>query len=168
MEIRQVSEINSAQAQQLAQILLDAVNDGASVGFLKSFSASDAENYWLTVNSALDDKHRLWIACENGLIIATAQLILSSSINARHRAEVAKLLVASNFRGRKIASKIMSEIEQEASKLDVTLLLLDTQTGSSAESIYQHLGWQKVGEIPNYAKLPNGVLAATSYFYKLV
>ena len=168
MEIRQISEITSAQAQQLAKILLDAVNDGASVGFLEPFSLSDAASYWLKVNLALNDKHRLWIVLENDLIIATVQLILSSSINAWHRAEVVKLLVASDCRGRQISSTLMAELEKVACELGVSLLLLDTQSGSTAEHIYIHLGWQKVGEIPNYAKLPNGVLAATSYFYKLI
>ena len=70
MEIRQISEITSAHAQQLAKILLDAVNDGASVGFLKPFSLSDAASYWLKVNLALNDKHRLWIVLENDLILA--------------------------------------------------------------------------------------------------
>ncbi len=62
----------------------------------------------------------------------------------------------------------MAELEAEAHKLGITLLLLDTQTGSTTEIIYQHQGWQKIGEIPNYAKNPKGVLCSTSYFYKLI
>ncbi len=167
MEIKQISEITLEQKAQLSQILMNAVSGGASVGFMLPFSVKDAEHYWSMVNSSLNSHHLLWVAIENNSIIATVQLILAQSLNGQHRAEVVKLLVSPHFRGQKIATKLMDALETEAHKLEITLLLLDTQTGSTAEIIYQHLGWQKVGEIPNYAKSPSGVLCSTSYFYKL-
>ena len=168
MEIRQISEITLEQKAQLSQILVDAVSGGASVGFMLPFSVKDSENYWSMIDSKLGNHHLLWIAIENNSIIATVQLILAQSLNGQHRAEVVKLLVSPHFRGQKTATKLMNALETEAHKLGIALLLLDTQTGSKAETIYQHLGWQKIGEIPNYAKNPNGVLCSTSYFYKLI
>ena len=32
--------------------------------------------------------------------------------------------------------------------------------------VYRRLGWQKVGEIPEYAAMPDGELRATAYYYK--
>lgn len=168
MEIRQISEITLEQKAQLSQILMNAVSGGASVGFMLPFCLKDADSYWSMIDSSLSNHHLLWVAIENNSIIATVQLILTKSQNGQHRAEVVKLLVSSHFRGQKIATKLMNALEAEAHKLGITLLLLDTQTGSKAETIYQHLGWQKIGEIPNYAKNPNGVLCSTSYFYKLI
>ena len=168
MEIKPISEITSEQKKQLSQVLVEAVNGGASVGFMLPFSINDAENYWSMIDSNLNNHHLLWVAVENYLIIATVQLILTKSQNGQHRAEVVKLLVSPHFRGQKVATKLMNALETEAHKLGITLLLLDTQTGSTAETVYQHLGWQKVGEIPNYAKNPSGVLCSTSYFYKLI
>jgi hypothetical protein len=49
-----------------------------------------------------------------------------------------------------------------------SLLVLDTIAGSQAESVYRHLGWQKVGEIPDYAAMPSGELRATVYYFKRV
>lgn len=47
-----------------------------------------------------------------------------------------------------------------------TILVLDTQPGSQAEFIYEHLGWSKVGNIPDYVASPDGSLHTTAYFYK--
>ena len=39
-------------------------------------------------------------------------------------------------------------------------------TGSHAETVYQHLGWHKVGDVPDYAAEPDGTLHATAIHYK--
>ncbi|RRR00954.1 GNAT family N-acetyltransferase, partial [Enterococcus faecalis] len=53
-------------------------------------------------------------------------------------------------------------------KHGVSVLVLDTATGSGAETFYQRAGWQKVGEIPRYALMPDGAMTATSVFYKFL
>lgn len=47
-----------------------------------------------------------------------------------------------------------------------TLLVLDTVTGSAAERLYAREGWQRCGEIPNYALWPDGAPCATTIFFK--
>jgi hypothetical protein len=47
-----------------------------------------------------------------------------------------------------------------------TLLVLDTVTGGVAEGLYSRMGWVRVGEIPDYALMPDGELTATTIFYK--
>ncbi|PJG81856.1 GNAT family N-acetyltransferase, partial [Klebsiella pneumoniae] len=49
-----------------------------------------------------------------------------------------------------------------------TVLVLDTATGSGAEQFYARCGWEKVGEIPRYALMPDGEMTATSLFYKFL
>jgi hypothetical protein len=46
------------------------------------------------------------------------------------------------------------------------LLILDTVSDSPADAFYRSLGWQAVGIIPNHAMTPDGIPAATTYFYK--
>ena len=46
-----------------------------------------------------------------------------------------------------------------------TVLVLDTAS-ADAERLYERMGWQRVGAIPDYALLPQGGLCATHYFYK--
>ena len=56
--------------------------------------------------------------------------------------------------------------EREAAREGKTLLVLDTATGSDAERLYQRDGWVRVGDIPNYARWPEGPLCGTTVYYK--
>ena len=62
----------------------------------------------------------------------------------------------------------MSSAEAFARANGRTTLVLDTEAGSLAESVYRKLGWQRVGEIPQYAGKPDGQLIATAVYYKLM
>ncbi|HAK90311.1 MAG TPA: GNAT family N-acetyltransferase, partial [Massilia timonae] len=54
----------------------------------------------------------------------------------------------------------------EALALRRGLLFLDTATGSDAEQLYRKTGYQRVGELPEYACTPNGRWHATAIYYK--
>ena len=60
----------------------------------------------------------------------------------------------------------MKTVDDYAAANGRTLLVLDTIAGSPAEFVYRRLGWQKVGEIPDYAAMPDGELRPTAYYYK--
>ena len=45
-------------------------------------------------------------------------------------------------------------------------LVLDTETGSDAEQVYQRLGWTRVGDIPDFALTADGELTSTTYYTK--
>ncbi|EMJ8526325.1 GNAT family N-acetyltransferase, partial [Klebsiella aerogenes] len=67
-----------------------------------------------------------------------------------------------------IAGLLMSELEAIALAHGKTVLVLDTATGSGAESFYQQCGWQKAGEIPQFALMPDGEMTGTTLFYKIL
>ena len=62
--------------------------------------------------------------------------------------------------------KLMAQIEHEAIARGRTLLTLDTETGSGAESLYEKCGYQRVGSIPRFALSPGRELHATTVFYR--
>lgn len=150
----------------LATLLQDTVDTGASVGFLAPLEADEARTYWQDVLANLDDRFQLWIAEDNGHLLGTVQLACCGKANGRHRAEVQKLMVATAARGRGIARLLMDTVETQARASGITLLVLDTQKGSTAERVYARLGWTRAGEIPDFALLPHGGLAATVLFWK--
>jgi GNAT superfamily N-acetyltransferase len=152
--------------RDLCYLLRDAVHGGASVGFLAPLAEDTAVRYWHRVFAELSNGLCLWVAESDSKIIGSVQLDRCSKENGRHRAEVQKLLVYSAFRGRGVSTLLMRAVEEFARADGRTLLVLDTQAGSVAESVYRHLGWQPAGQIPDYAASPNGVLHATVYFYK--
>jgi len=164
--IRQLHTPESSSLGDLCHLLQDAVQGGASVGFLAPLGDETAVRYWQHVFDHLSDGLCLWVAESDGKIIGSVQLECCRKANGRHRAEVQKLLVHSAFRGGGVATLVMRTVEAFAKADGRTLLVLDTQAGSVAEAVYRHLGWHPAGQIPDYATTPNGVLHATVYFYK--
>ena len=82
-------------------------------------------------------------------------LSLESRPNGHHRAEVRKLLVHRRARGRGLGTALMQRAEQDALALGRTLLLLDTETGSAAETLYLSSGLGTV-RLRDGARLPPG------------
>ncbi|MEK8226050.1 GNAT family N-acetyltransferase [Oerskovia sp. M15] len=114
-----------------------------------------------------DPDHRTWVGRDDsGRIVATASLALTSKANGTHRAEVVKLLVHRQARGNKFAPGLMATIERFAKAENLSLLTLDTETGSLAESLYRRWGWTEVGAVPGFAEVPGGARVSTTIFYK--
>ena len=150
-----------------AALLQDAVQDGASSGFLRPLPAAAAENFWREIAREVSQNSRvLLIAKCEGELAGTVQLGLCGKPNGLHRAEVQKLLVHTRWRGRGIGKALMSAIELEARALGRALLYLDTEPGKPAESLYQRHGWTRCGEIPDYACTPDGHLHPTALYFR--
>ncbi|MES2712067.1 MAG: GNAT family N-acetyltransferase, partial [Pseudomonadota bacterium] len=49
-----------------------------------------------------------------------------------------------------------------------TLLMLDTESGSAGDLLYRSCGWVPLGEVPDHAFTPAGMLAPTTLFYKVL
>ncbi len=164
--IRRIESAEPAVTDGLCKLLMDAVHDGASVGFLAPLSRQTALRYWKQAHDSLGSGLVLWVAEADGEVVGAVQLGLCLKESGRHRAEVQKLLVLRGHRGKGISTALMQAVDDYAAATGRTLLVLDTIAGSPAESVYRHLGWHKVGEIPEYAAMPDGQLRATAYYYK--
>lgn len=169
-EIKQLSEEElKAILPQLTGLLQDTVNGGASVGFLPPLTASTAEEYWIeTLTEIAQSKRILLVSTEGREVTGAVQLALCTKQNGLHRAEVQKLIVQPRFRQRGIARALMSAIEAAAQRLGRNLLVLDTEQGSVAESLYESCGYTRAGVIPHYALNVDGSLISTVVFYRLL
>jgi GNAT superfamily N-acetyltransferase len=153
----------------LADVLLDCVEGGASIGFMSSLTAESAREFFDSVCDDVDAGRRLLLAAfEDGELVGTVQVQLAMLPNALHRGEVAKLLVRRSARRRGVAAALMARAETEARAAGKTLLVLDTVTGDAAERLYERLGWTRAGRVPGYALYPDGRPCATTIFYKTV
>ncbi|WP_324724350.1 GNAT family N-acetyltransferase [Lelliottia sp. JS-SCA-14] len=154
----------------LAEILENCVNGGASVSFMLPLTREKSRQFWQGVAESVGRVERTVLACrdESGEFLGTVQLITDQPENQPHRADVAKLLVHEKARRRGVAMALMEALEAVAVEQGKKVLVLDTATGSGAETFYQRAGWQKVGEIPRYALMPDGEMTATSVFYKFL
>lgn len=167
LSIRMLGEAELATwLPALSALLIDAVDSGASVGFLAPLAESEARDYWLGLATSLGRELRLLGAFEDGMLVASVQLALAGKANARHRAEVQKLVVLRSHRGRGIAKALMAAVEALACQEGRRLLVLDTRLGDTAERLYGRIGYQRAGEIPDFARSSAGTLDATVLFYK--
>lgn len=165
--VRHLHDPTDAQVDQLADILVDCVEGGASVSFLHPLNHGRAATFWRKVAHDVVAGDRLLLVAEDehGLC-GTVQLILSQPENQPHRADLAKMLVHRRSRRRGIAAALVKAAEAAARENGRTLLVLDAVTGGDGARLYERLGWVRVGDIPGYALYPKGGLCSTTYYYR--
>jgi GNAT superfamily N-acetyltransferase/catechol 2,3-dioxygenase-like lactoylglutathione lyase family enzyme len=158
-------------AEALADVLLDCVEGGASIGFMHPLPRAKAIGFWEGVIASAARGERILLVAEDvetDTIIGTVQVILTMPDNQPHRADVAKMQVHRRARRRGVGAALMRASEAAALEAGRTLLVLDTVTGSDAERLYTRLGWQRCGEIPGYALWPRGGFCSTTVFYRVL
>lgn len=163
-----VAGTDDGVAAALADVLLDCVEGGASVGFMHPFDRDRAEAFFRGALRSAAQGERIVLLAEDtatGRVVGTVQVALVAPENQPHRGEVGKMLVHRSARRRGIGEALMRAAEAEAIAAGKTLLVLDTAS-DSAERLYERLGWQRVGVIPGYALWPEGGLVDTVIYYK--
>jgi GNAT superfamily N-acetyltransferase len=155
----------------LAELLVDAVESGASVNFLAGVTHDHARAWWTArIPQVADGSVTAFVAREAdegaGAIVGSTLLIRSPNANSPHRAEIAKVLVHSAARRRGLGRALMDAAEARARADGRWLLILDTQSGTAAEAFYRALGWIELGTMPNHSYRTDGVLAPTTFFWK--
>ena len=165
--IRRLDTVDDTQVEGLADLLVDSVDDGASVGFMYPLAREKAVAFWRRVAAGVAAGDRALLIAEDGTgIVGTVHLLLALPENQPHRADLTKMLVHPRARRRGIGGALMEAAEEMARDCGRTLLVLDTVTGSDADRLYSRLGWVRVGEIPDFALLARGGLWGTMVFYK--
>ena len=162
MKIEELTLIEE-HLDELSELLVKVVDEGASIGFLPPMRKQDAANYWKTV---LSPDVILFVAKLNNHIVGSIQLHLSTKQNGSHRAEIAKLMTHPEYRRNGIGRLLMHRAEETAKQMERTLIVLDTREGDPSNKLYSSLGYIQAGRIPNYAKSADGELAATILYYK--
>jgi GNAT superfamily N-acetyltransferase len=165
--IRTLSRLDDAHVSQLADVLVDCVDGGASVSFMLPLTRERALAFWNKVAAGAAAGERVVLIAEDGHgICGTVQLIVDLPENQPHRADVVKMLVHRRARRRGLGEALMRAAEVEAKKRGRTLLVLDAVTGGDAARLYEKLGWIKVGDVPRFALMPDGRECGTTYYYR--
>ena len=165
--VQRLRRLTDVHIEQLTDVLVDCVNGGASVGFMRPLARERALAFWTTVAAGVHDGERALLAVEDERgICATVQLVLRLPPNQPHRADLVKMLVHGRARRRGLGAALVRGAEEEARRERRTLLVLDAVTDGDAARLYARLGWVRVGDIPGYALTPDGALCSTTIFYR--
>jgi ribosomal protein S18 acetylase RimI-like enzyme len=159
----------AVSVEELADLLFDTVDGGASVGFLAPLDRATAVAWWMgRVAAVAAGQLAVWTAHDGDRTVGTVSLAFPDKPNSRHRAELVKLMVHRDARGQGLGRTLLTTAEEAAAAAGVTLLHLDTETDSPAEHLYRSSGWMRAGVIPDYAASPAGELRPTTLYYKHV
>jgi GNAT superfamily N-acetyltransferase len=167
-----VASLNAGEAEaelgDLAEILWDCVDGGASVNFVKPFTHEEARGYWRRVIASMKEGGTVLLGARHeGRLAGTVLLGIDTPPNQPHRADIKKLLVHRRARRHGLAKALMAAAETEARRRGRILLTLDTQCGSTAERLYRDLGYTLFGIVPRYAVAPDGrTVDDCAFFYK--
>jgi len=164
--VRRLTRDDFALMPGLVALLQDAVDHGASVGFLAPLDNGPAWDYWLSVMDKLESGLLCWVALDGQKVVGTVQLDPCMKQNGRHRGELCKMLTLSTHRRRGVAAQLVQALEAEARLKGLMMLFLDTEAQSPAEKFYQSQGWTRSAEIPWYALTAQGALCSTVFYYK--
>ncbi|CAN5919169.1 GNAT family N-acetyltransferase [soil metagenome] len=165
--LRRLHTVDDAQVHQLADVLIDCVEGGASVSFMLPLARDRALAFWQSVARDVATGARALLVAEDASgICGTVQLVFDLSENQPHRGDLAKMLVHHRARRQGLGEALMRAAEDVARESGKTLLVLDAVTGGDAERLYERLGWQRVGVIPDYALMPDGAPCDTTVFYR--
>jgi GNAT superfamily N-acetyltransferase len=166
MSVRPLTMVRESDIDQLADVLIDCVDGGASVSFMHPLSREKATAFWRRVADDVTAGRRLlYVASDERGIVGTVQVILEQPENQPHRGDVAKMLVHRRARRRGLGAALIRAAEEGARAAGKTLLVLDTAS-DDAERIYARLGWICVGVVPDFALWPHGGLCPTTFYYR--
>lgn len=167
IRVRCLDTIGEREIQGLCDVLIDCVEGGASVSFMLPMTRAKAEAFWSRTAAAQARRERIVVVAEDDSgIVGTVMVLLDQPENQPHRGDIAKMLVHRRARRRGVGEALLAAAESRAGEVGKTLLVLDTVSGGDAERLYRRLGWQRCGEIPDYALWPDGRPCPTTVFFK--
>ena len=153
----------------LSEILIETVASGGSVSFMHPLALEAALAFWQGSLAAAARGERIVLGAFDGeKLIGTVTLLLDLPPNQPHRAEIAKMMTRVSHRGRGVATALMHAAERMAAERGRTLLVLDTAVEDGASRLYQALGFNLTGVIPDYALKPYGGLTGTMIYWKRI
>jgi len=139
--VRRVCALDDRLIDQLADVLIDCVEGGASVSFMLPLSRDRAVAFWRRVAQGVVAGERALLVAEDARgVCGTVQLVLDQPENQPHRADLAKMLVHRRARCQGLGAALIRAAENVAREYGKTLLVLDTVTGGDAARLYQRLG----------------------------
>ncbi|GAB3485020.1 GNAT family N-acetyltransferase [Marinomonas epiphytica] len=151
----------------LTDLLCDAVDSGAPIGFLPPMSETEAKSYWLSVNDDLQiNARQVLLVRDEDTVVGSVQIGMSPKANALHRCDIEKLMVHTQARENGIGGMLMQGVERVAAAMQRQLLILEVRSDDIAHDMYVGMGYVPFGEVPNYTRSANGMLHNSTFFYK--
>ena len=152
--VRRLTTVTDAQIHELALVLIDCVEGGASVSFMLPLSLEKATTFWRQVaRDVAANARALLIAEDSTGIVGTVQLVFAQPENQPHRADISKLLVHRRARRLGIGEALMREADHVARFIGAVVggQLREEHQGAIAREEHA-AGYQKAGHSCAHAR----------------
>jgi acetyltransferase len=138
-----------------------------ALGLVEPVKPAELEASYRDLIACQGDRRRVVVVAEiEGTVVGMAHLARAEAANARHRAEVQRVAVAAEARGRGVGRRLMAAVEEEARRRGLTLLWLTTHAGTDAAAFYESIGYTRLGVMPRYSQRPDGTLWPGAFYYR--
>src|SRR5437868_6798614 len=113
--LRRLHALDDTQIGGLADVLIDCVEGGASVGFMHPLTRDRALAFWCRVGQGVAAGERAVLVAEDTQgLCGTVQLVLDQPENQPHRADLVKMLVHRRARRQGLGEALMRAAEEMA------------------------------------------------------
>ena len=93
-------------------MMVEAVADGASIGFMAGFDQAGALAWWRgRLAAAAQGEVQILVALDHGGVAGTVSLVPAAMPNQPHRADIAKMMVAKRARSRRVGAALLAAVE---------------------------------------------------------
>src|SRR2546426_8070281 len=103
--LRRLHALDDAQIDELAGVLIDCVEGGASVSFMQPLTRDRAVAFWRRVAQGVAAGERALLVAEDSRgLCGTVQLVLDQPENQPHRADLSRMRVHRRARAQGLAA----------------------------------------------------------------
>ena len=159
-----INELIVGETEDLCDATNAAIQAGGGFGWINTPERDVLERYWQGV---LAMPSRILLAARlDGVICGTCQLIKAPANNEAqaHIVQLSTHFIAPWARGHGLAENLIKLAEETARKDGASVINLDVrETLTEAISLYEKLGFIRIGEHPAYAKIDDQTLKG--YYY---
>ena len=167
IEVKKIKRFDKGELEELTSATMNAIEEGIGFGWTNKPPVNKVKEYWKGV--LLVPNRWLFIGKYKGVISGSIQVVTASSANeaAIFRVSIDTHFVATWARGHGLAKKLIESAEIECKKNDYSHVLLDVrETQTRAINLYEQLGYNLWGRLPNYHKSSSGNMISGNFYYK--
>lgn len=155
----------AASAIPRLSALLAACAGDAEACLIPPPAAQTPDEFWRTIaKQVAAGEHVLLAGWAAATLTTTLGLVLGSTPEQRHRAELVTMLVPPKVCD--FVGQLLARAEREAFARGRTLLTLRTSAEAPGDALCRNAGWQALGVVPGYAVRPDGTLDDARFFWK--
>lgn len=141
----------------LTNIIIQETN---TIGFYKPLLNQDAMQMLSALNQDLKERKKHLLAIRNDDMTLVGHAVLSQNTlpNCLHRAEISRAMVHPQYRSYSLLRCGLQQILKKSEELGILSLELDVRAYTSLSRLWKLLGFEIIGENPDYARINGNTL----------